>query len=68
MLASGDGEKEKDFTTFFTSRGVFRFWIMPFGFVNVPATSLGLCEIAAGPNQMMFLCHWKDWKEHLSAS
>jgi len=66
-------EEDKDFTTFITHKGLFRFKVMPFGLANAPATfSRIMRRVLNGlKNHHNYLDdvlgHTRGWDEHLTS-
>ena len=64
--------EDRDFTTFVTHRGLFRFRVMPFGLINAPATFSRIMRKLLDKLQQLInylddvLAHTGDWKDHLS--
>jgi len=64
-------EEDRDLTTFVCHRGQFRFRVMPFGLVNVPATFSRLMRRVLRDSQSLdnylddVLSHTPDWDRHL---
>ncbi len=61
LLASQDGPKDIDKTTFVSRQGLFRFTMMPFGLCNAPARFEWLMElILTGLNWKIYLIYLDD--------
>jgi len=66
-------EQDRDFTTFICPRGLFRFRVMPFGFVNASATFSRRIRRVLRNTQSTdnylddVLTYTPDWQRHLAA-
>jgi len=65
--------EDRDKTAFISHRGLFQFRVMPFGFVNAPATFNRIMQRLLEGSQHLdnflddALAHTKDWDQHLFA-